>query len=153
MHLIGLSQTQLYWSLAHSPFWFYLPMQLTMGSPLFFSLDLCAAFDTIDDTILLNRLTSSFSIMYSLTAASSLISPTGHFSHFWLNFLFHLTFIFRCSPKLCLGFHNAHCFNYTFSRWQWTHSFLYSFPMHLCLAVFAAFVSFLHSWFLHTELF
>jgi len=39
-------------------------MQLRMGSPLFssLSLDRSAAFDTIDHTILFNRLTSSFSI-------------------------------------------------------------------------------------------
>jgi hypothetical protein len=92
---------------------------------LLLSLDLSAAFDTIDHVILLNRLTSSFGIM----------DPSHHWLKFYLlNRSFpvassstsspNLIVILWCSIRLCLGsysFHNlclTYCFNCILSRCQ-----------------------------------
>jgi len=60
---ISLSQKSLYWNLSHSPPWFFTADNGL--ATLLLSLDLSAAFDAIDLTILLNSLTSSFDIMGS----------------------------------------------------------------------------------------
>jgi len=102
-------------------------MQLIMGSPLFFSLLTSVQHST--------QLTTPFSSIVSLPVSASWVplttglspnSPTGLSQSLPALFLFHITFILWCSPRLYLRshpFHNlchSYCFNCILSRCQST---------------------------------
>jgi len=135
---------------------------------LLLSLDLSAAFDTIDHTILLNRLTSSFGIMgsshnwlKSYLSNRSFLATSGSSSSFILpstcgvpqgstclrSYLFHNLCLSISSMLSCHGVNQQQCANDK-------RLFLFLFPSSLSssLCSLQRCFSSLHSWFIHNGL-